>query len=310
MSEERNGALLSCIIPAYNEEEMIPRTAAKLTEVLDGAGIPFELLFINDGSRDGTWAQILAAADADPRIHGICFSRNFGKESAMFAGLEKAAGDCCVVLDCDLQHPPEKIPEMYRLWQDGFDVVEGIKNTRGDETAFYRFSAGTFYRLISRTSGIDMEASSDFKLLDRKVVDTLNRMPERNVFFRALSYWVGFRKTEVSYDVQSRPAGNSKWSTRSLIRYALNNICSFSSWPLHLVTFLGVIALIIALVFSVETLSRVAMGNSLGGFPTVIILLLFMSSLIMISLGIIGFYIERIYEEVKGRPRYIISEYR
>ena len=225
----------------------------------------------------------------------------------MFAGLEQARGDCCVVIDCDLQHPPEKIVEMYRLWEQGYEVVEGIKEDRGTETGFHRFAANSFYAIISRATGLDMASSSDFKLLDRKVVDTLNRMPERNVFFRALSFWVGFKKAEVRYAVRERTAGESKWSTRALIRYAINNIGSFSSAPLQIVTLLGLIMLAVALVFGIIALVQKIMGNALGGFTTVILLVLLIGSLIMISLGIIGYYVARIYEEIKGRPRFIIS---
>lgn len=301
--------MLSVILPAYNEKDMIPVAAETLAGILDKEGIAFELLFVNDGSTDGTWDAICRAREKDPRVCGICFSRNFGKEAAMFAGLEKARGDCCVVLDCDLQHPPEKIVEMYRLWEQGYEVVEGIKEDRGQETGLHRFAANSFYGLISRATGMDMASSSDFKLLDRKVVDTLNAMPERNVFFRALSFWVGFSRAEVKYDVRERTAGESKWSTRALIKYAVTNIGSFSSAPLHLITVMGVIALIVAIVFSVVSLVQKLMGVALGGFTTVIILLLLFGSLIMISLGIIGYYIARIYEEVKGRPRYVIEEF-
>ena len=302
--------MLSVILPAYNEEKMIAEAADTLIGILDGAKIPFELLFVNDGSRDGTWAEICKARERDARVCGICFSRNFGKEAAMFAGLEKARGECCAVMDCDLQHPPEKLIDMVHLWEEGYDVVEGIKNDRGKESGMHRFAANSFYGLISKATGMDMASSSDFKLLDRKVVDTLNAMPERNVFFRALSFWVGFRKTEVMYDVRERTAGESKWSTRSLIRYAITNIGSFSSAPLHLITVLGVVTLVISVVFSLVALVQKLTGVALGGFTTVIILLLLIGSLIMISLGIIGYYIARIYEEIKGRPRYIIEEYR
>ena len=300
--------MLSVILPSYNEEQMIAAAAETVTGILDGAGIEHELLFVDDGSRDGTWAEIQKAAQSDPHVVGVHFSRNFGKESAMFAGLEQARGDCCVVIDCDLQHPPEKIVEMYRLWEEGYEVVEGIKEDRGEESGFHKFASLSFYRLISKATGMDMSSSSDFKLLDRKVVDALNKMPERNVFFRALSFWVGFKKAEVSYRVRERTAGESKWSTRSLIRYAINNIGSFSSAPLHLITILGMVMLVTALVFGIVALVQKIAGTALGGFTTVILLLLFASSLIMISLGIIGYYIARIYEELKGRPRYIISE--
>ena len=298
---------VSVILPAYNEEKMIRVAAETISGILDGAQIPFELLFVDDGSKDGTWAEIQAASERDGRVRGFHFSRNFGKEAAMFAGLEKAAGACCVVLDCDLQHPPEKIVEMYRLWKEGYEVVEGIKSDRGEETAFHRFASKRFYDLISMATGMDMAASSDFKLLDRKVVDTLNAMPERNVFFRALSFWVGFRKTEVHYEVRERTAGESKWSTKSLIRYAITNIGSFSSAPLHVVTILGVVMLVVMLIFGVISLVQKIIGVALGGFTTVILLLLFIGSILMISLGIIGYYIARIYDEIKGRPRYIIS---
>ena len=300
--------MLSVIIPSYKEEKMIARTAETIGQILAEASIPYELLFVDDGSGDNTWSEIKKAAEKDSNVHGVHFSRNFGKEAAMFAGLARAAGDCCVVIDCDLQHPPEKIVEMYRLWEEGYEVVEGIKDDRGEESGAHRFAAKSFYSLISSAVGMDMSSASDFKLLDRKVVDTLNQMPEKNVFFRALSYWVGFRKTEVRYCVQERTAGESKWSTKSLVKYALSNITSFSSAPLHLITLLGIFMLAVAAVFSVITLVQKLSGSAAEGFTTVIILLLFTGSVIMLSLGVIAYYIGKMYEELKGRPRYIISE--
>jgi len=299
--------MLSIILPSYNEEKMIPIAAARLADILSPEGIDYELVFVDDGSKDSTWQQIQSAAALDSHVVGVHFSRNFGKEAAMFAGLEEAKGDCCVVIDCDLQHPPEKIVEMYRLWEQGYEVVEGIKEDRGEESGMHRFAANSFYGIISRLTGIDMGSSSDFKLLDRKVVDTLNQLPERNVFFRALSFWVGFKKTEVTYRVQERTEGESKWSTRSLIKYAITNIASFSSAPLHIVTILGFIMAAVAVLFSVISLVQKFMGVALGGFTTVIVLLLFIGSVLMISLGIMGYYIARIYDEIKGRPKYIVS---
>ena len=299
--------MLSVILPSYNEEKMIAKATARMAEILQPEKIDYELLFIDDGSRDGTWAQINEAAEKDSHVVGVHFSRNYGKEAAMFAGLEQARGDCCVVIDCVLQHPPEKIVEMYRLWEQGYEVVEGIKEDRGEESGLHKFAANSFYGLISKATGMDMSSSSDFKLLDRKVVDTLNSLPERNVFFRALSFWVGYKKTSVSYCVQERTEGVSKWSTKSLIKYALTNISSFSSAPLHIVTVLGFIMLAVAFVLGIIALVQKISGVALGGFTTVILLLLFSASVIMISLGIIGYYIARIYDEIKGRPRYIIS---
>jgi polyisoprenyl-phosphate glycosyltransferase len=299
--------MLSVILPSYNEEKMILTAAETIADILKKENIDYELVFVDDGSKDATWENITLANKKDPYVTGIHFSRNFGKEAAMFAGLEKASGDCCVVMDCDLQHPPEKIVEMYRLWEQGYEVVEGIKEDRGEESGFHRFAANSFYSLISKAVGMDMSSSSDFKLLDRKVVDTLNAMPERNVFFRALSFWVGYKKSTVSYCVRERTEGESKWSTKSLIKYAITNIGSFSSAPLHLITGLGVAMLIISVVFGIISLVQKLTGQAVAGFTTVILLLLFSSSVVMISLGIIGYYIARIYEEIKGRPRYIIS---
>ena len=299
--------MLSVILPSYNEEKMIATATRRMAEILGGAGIDYELLFVDDGSKDGTWREIQRCSEEDRHVVGVHFSRNFGKESAMFAGLETAKGDCVVVIDCDLQHPPEKIVEMYRLWEEGYEVVEGVKEDRGEESGLHRFAANSFYGIISRATGMDMASSSDFKLLDRKVVDTLNSLPERNVFFRALSFWVGYKKTEVGYRVQERTEGESKWSTKSLIRYAITNITSFSSAPLHMVTVMGIVTLIVAVVFGVISLVQKLTGVAQPGFTTVILLLLLIGSFLMISLGIIGYYLARIYDEIKGRPRYIIS---
>lgn len=299
--------MLSIIVPAYNEEKMAPAAAEVISRIMDEAEIDFELLLVDDGSRDNTWQEIQRASEKDARVVGLHFSRNFGKEAAMFAGLERAAGDCCAVIDCDLQHPPEKLVEMYRLWEQGYEVIEGVKEDRGQESALHRFAAKSFYGLISGATGMDMSSSSDFKLLDRKVVDALNQMPERNVFFRALSFWVGFKRTEVSYRVRERAEGESKWSTWSLVKYAINNIGSFSSAPMHIVTVLGFIMFAVSVVLGIIALVQKIAGTALGGFTTVILILLFSSSIIMISLGIIGFYIGRIYDELKGRPRYIVS---
>lgn len=301
--------MLSVIIPAYNEEEMIKKTSETISGILDGENIDFELLFINDGSGDNTWKAITEEAARNKRVKGVCFSRNFGKESAVFAGIAEATGDCCVVLDCDLQHPPEKIVEMYRLWEQGYEIVEGVKTSRGKESAMHSFAAKSFYNIMSDAVGFDMSRASDYKLLDRKAMNVLLNMNEKNAFFRALSSWIGFKSTEVTYDVREREAGESKWSTRSLIKYAINNITSFTSAPLHLITISGWIVAILGLGFSVEALYRhFFIGNDQPGFTTVIILICFTAAMIMIGQGIIGIYISKIYDEVKGRPRYIIDK--
>ena len=301
--------MLSVIIPAYNEEEMIKKTSETISGILDEENIDFELLFINDGSSDNTWKAISDESARNKRVKGVCFSRNFGKESAVFAGIAEASGDCCVVLDCDLQHPPEKIVDMYRLWEQGYEIVEGVKTSRGRESAMHKFAAKSFYNIMSESVGFDMSRASDYKLLDRKAMNVLLNMNEKNAFFRALSSWIGFKSTEVEYNVREREAGESKWSTKSLIKYAITNITSFTSAPLHLITISGWIVALLGFGFSVEALYRhFFIGNDQPGFTTLIVLVCFPAAMIMIGLGIIGIYISKIYDEVKGRPRYIIDK--
>ena len=287
---------------------MLPLAVSELPRVLEENKIEYELVFVDDGSKDRTWEEIVKAAEGNSRIHGVHFSRNFGKESAIFAGLACARGDAVAVMDCDLQHPPGTLVEMYRLWEQGYEIVEGVKRTRGRESIFHAFSAGMFYRMMSRATKIDMSRASDFKLLCRKAVDTLLAMPERNAFFRAMSGWIGFRTASVEFDVQEREAGESKWSTFSLIRYAITNIVGYSAAPMQFVTGAGVAVLVLAIVLGIQTLVHYFSGRAVEGFTTVILLVLLMGSIVMISLGIIGYYISRIYEEVKGRPKYIISK--
>lgn len=300
--------LLSVIIPVYNEEKIIPKTVEVISGILTNAQIDYELLLVNDGSKDMSWPVISRECEKNPKVKGLCFSRNFGKEAAMFAGLEHAEGACAVIIDCDLQHPPEKIVEMYHLWENGYDVVEGVKNSRGHESFLHRFCANAFYKIISKITKIDMSNASDFKLMDRKVIDVLNAMPERNVFFRALSSWVGFKSTKISFDVRERMEGASKWSSWSLVKYAFSNIVSFSAAPMQIVTIMGSGFFILAVILGIQSLVYKLMGKALEGFTTVIIIELLLGSIIMISMGIIGYYISKMYEELKGRPRYIIVQ--
>lgn len=300
--------MLSVIIPSYNEETMIERTMSTIHRILEKEDILGELIFVDDGSKDRTWVNIMEMADKNSYVKGIHFSRNFGKEAAIMAGLSEAKGDCCVVIDCDLQHPPETIVEMYHLWEQGYEVVEGQKSSRGKERKLHTWAAKTFYAAISIAMGFDMSDASDFKLLDRKAVDVLINMRERNAFFRALSSWIGFKTTTVKFDVQEREAGESKWSTFSLVKYAFNNVSSFSTTPMQVVTILGVLMFIVSVVFGGVSLVQKICGYALEGFTTVILIQLFSSSIMMISLGVIGYYIAKIYEEVKDRPRYIIAD--
>ena len=299
--------LLSVIIPAYNEEDNIAFIVDALKKDIGAENIEHEIIFVDDGSSDLTFAKIKEQSQAADHIHGYRLSRNFGKEAAMWAGLSKMRGDCCVVMDCDLQHPAEVVPKMYRLWQEGFEIVEGIK-VRGKESIFYRLFSHLFYRLISSLSGFDMRSSSDFKLLDKRVVNELLELKERNAFFRGLSFWVGFRSANIEYHVGERKHSKSKWRFSGLLKYGLSNIIGFSTAPLQLVTIIGVLLTIASIILGIQTLVRFFMGHSLAGFPTVILLLLLIGGSLMISLGIIGLYIAKIYDEVKNRPRFIISE--
>lgn len=307
-SESLRTGRLSVVLPAYNEEESVPLAADVIGDLLTQAGIDHELIFVNDGSRDHTWRAIQEAAARRPQVRGIHFSRNFGKEAAIFAGLAQAKGDCCVVLDCDLQHPPEKILEMYRLWQQGWQVVEGVKISRGKESPLHTLAAKTFYRFLSGATRIDMSHASDFKLLDRRAVDVLVAMREKNAFFRALSSWIGFDTAQVEFEVQPRAAGESKWSLRSLTRYAVTNLAAFSTAPLQIVTILGVLVFLCSLVLGCWSLWQKINGQALEGFTTVILLLLLIGSALMVCLGILGYYIAKIYEEIKDRPRYIVAD--
>ena len=301
-------ALLSVVLHAYNEQQNIAYTTEVLSGLFEQNGIDYELIFVSDGSSDATYEEIEKAAAANHRVKGAQFSRNFGKEAGIFAGLELSSGDAVVVMDCDLQHPPETILTMWQKWQEGVEIVEGVKSDRGKESIFYRMSAGLFYKIMSRLIKMDMNASSDFKLLDRKVVNVLLSLPERDTFFRALTFWAGFRSETVEYEVQERRYGSSKWSLWSLMRYAIFNATSFSTLPLQIVTFAGIASIFFSIALAVQTLVRFLMGASVEGFTTVILLILIIGGMIMLSLGIIGHYIARIYEEVKGRPRYIISK--
>ncbi len=299
--------MLSVIVPAYNEELSIERAHRTISDILKNAEIENEILFVDDGSSDATYEKITALAEKEDNVCGLHFSRNFGKEAAISAGLAAAEGDCVVVIDCDLQHPPEKIVEMYRLWQEGYEIVEGIKSTRGKENAIHGLAAKSFYSIISSVVGFDMSNASDFKLLDRKVVDILNSIPEKRGFFRAISFWVGYKKTTVEFDVQERQEGTSKWNVTGLLKYAVSNISAYSTAPMQIVTVLGFIMLFITAVFGVWALVDKIMGRAIEGMTTVIWILIFIGSIIMISLGVIGYYVARIYEEIKGRPKYIVS---
>jgi len=303
-----NNFLLSIVVPVYNEEEVVRSCYNVVDKVMRYDSIRYEIIFVNDGSVDRSWEEIFKLSQTYNNVRGFSFSRNFGKEAAIIAGLEYAKGDCVIVMDCDLQHPPEYIPQMVSLWEQGVEVVQGIKNKRQKETIISKISAKAFYKLLEKISGMDLENSSDFQLLDRSVVDELKKMPERNMFFRALSTWVGYRREPIYFEVAERFSGKTKFNGMKLIKLAIDSLVSFSGKPLQLITCVGFLFLIISVVLSVQTMVVKLIGRSESGFPTVIILLLAIGSMLMISQGLIGVYIEKIYEELKSRPRYLISK--
>lgn len=301
--------IISIIVPCYNEEESIEyfyKAINETGEKLEGAEL--ELIFVDDGSKDKTYEKLCMLHEKDKRVKCISFSRNFGKEAAIFSGLRAGEGDCFVVMDADLQHPPETIIEMYDCWKNGYEVVEGIKKSRGKESGLHKWFAGMFYDIISSTTHMDMRNSSDFKLMDKKVVKELCSLTEKNTFFRALAYWVGFKSTSVSYEVCERVAGKTKWSYRKLIKYAVQNLTSFTNAPLQIITVLGLMFLVVGFVLGVDAVISFIRGIAVGGYPTLVLLIVISTGAIMLSLGIIGVYISKIYDEIKNRPQYIIRD--
>jgi polyisoprenyl-phosphate glycosyltransferase len=301
--------LLSVVIPVYNEADPLPVTLDEIRNELSGIGIEHEIIVVDDGSGDTTWSILCTLAGKRPEIRAIRLSRNFGKESALAAGLSLARGDAVIVMDGDGQHPPGLIPAMVKKWrEESIDIVEGVKITRGKEPILFSVRAKLFYWLMKQLTNMDLDNTSDFKLIDRKVVDAHNRLPESTRFFRGIISWLGFTKASVPFSVRERTSGRSRWTTMQLVRLALRASTSFSSLPLHLVTLMGVGTFLTSLIIGGQTLYRKFSGSAVSGFATVILLTLLIGSILMISLGIIGTYIARIFEEVKKRPMYVVEE--
>lgn len=304
----REDAVISMILPVYNEGSHIKSSVGLVEQLLKEHRINYEFVLVDDGSRDNSWEQLSELAKENQHVISVRLSRNFGKEAALCAGLDHATGDAVIVMDADLQHPIELIPELVRAWrEENYDVVEGVKSSRGKEGLVYKCCAKGFYSILLKMTGIDLRNASDYKLLDRKVVEAMQTMPEKVTFFRGMSAWVGFERKKVPFEVKERVMGTTKWSVRRLAGLAFSAITSYTSAPLQLVTVLGVLMFFVSLVLGAQTLIRYLMGNAMEGFTTVILLLLFIGSMLMISLGIIGMYLMKIYHEIKGRPRYLVS---
>lgn len=300
--------ILSLVIPVYNEGKSIAQNCRKVSELLDCQGIPHQFVLVDDGSRDQTWQELQALALDMPQVKSIKLSRNFGKEAALCAGLDHVDTEGCLCMDADLQHPPEMIPEMYRLWnEEGYQVVEGVKQSRGKESLSYKIFAKLFYRLLHSSSGINLDNASDFRLLDRTAIEAWKSMPEKQTFFRGMSTWIGFRRAQVPFHVADRTDGDTKWSPLHLAKLAINAITAYSAAPLYLSALLGGVFIVLFCILLVHSLYMKFTGNALEGFTTVIALQLIIGGVLMLGVGIIGIYLEKIYEEVKARPRYLVQ---
>lgn len=305
-----NHPTISVVAPVFNEEAILPEFYRRVRMVMEGMGLPWELVLVNDGSRDRS-PQIMRELHAqDPRVKVVDFARNFGHQVAITAGADYARGDAVVVMDADLQDPPEVIPELVEQWRAGYEVVYAVRSARKGETWFKEFTAKVFYRLIYRITDIDIPMDTgDFRLMDRKVVDALKGMREKHRFMRGLSVWVGFRQTGVKYVRAERYAGETKYPLKKMLKFALDGITSFSYLPLQLATYIGFIAAGLAVLGIIVTIIlRLSGSEAFYGQATTLVSVLFLGGVQLISLGIIGEYLGRIYDEVKGRPLYIVRE--
>ncbi|MDR1736807.1 MAG: glycosyltransferase family 2 protein [Oscillospiraceae bacterium] len=303
---------LSVVVPLYNEEEVILESYTRLKEVLEASRESYELIFVNDGSRDKTWELALGLAAKDPQLKLIGFSRNFGHQTAITAGMDLASGDAVVVIDADLQDPPAVILEMVKKWREGYDVVYGRRVKRMGETLFKKATAKAFYRGVNAMTDVDIPVDAgDFRLLDRKVVDALKSLPERNRYVRGLVSWVGFKQAAVDYVRQERFAGTTKYPLRKMLKLAGDAVTGFSYKPLKISTYLGSALAILCFLFLVfVVIQRLFFPQTimLSGWASLTAIVLFFNGIMLMMLGIIGEYIGRIYDEAKGRPMYIVAE--
>jgi len=300
----------SVVVPAYNEEAVIVASYARLTAVMAQMDAPYELIFINDGSRDSTAALVAGFAAADANVRLVNFARNFGHMAAITAGMEYARGQAVVIIDADLQDPPEAIPHMAALWREGFDVVYGKRKNRQGEGWFKKLTAAAFYRFINTMAPVPMPVDTgEFRLMDRKVCDAVNALREKNRYMRGLVSWVGFRQTAYEYEREKRFAGVTKYPFKKMAAFAMDAITAFSYKPLRLATSLGMLISLGGFGYSVFVLwQRVFTDTTVAGWASIVGLLLFTQGIVLMILGLMGEYIGRIFEEVKGRPIYIVQE--
>ena len=302
--------VFSIIAPIYNEIGNIPELVPRVREVMDQTGEAWELILVDDGSTDGSTDAIRRLARGDDHVRPVIFARNFGHQIAVTAGLDFSHGDAVVIIDADLQDPPEVILDLIAKWREGYDVVYAVREEREGESWFKKTTASLFYRLIYRITDVDIPLDTgDFRLMDRKVVTVMNQMREKHRFLRGMSAWVGFKQIGVKYKRKARFAGETKYPLNKMIKLALNAVTSFSYFPLQLATYLGFIAAgLSVLAIPIVIILRLITGTILLGQATTLIIVLFLGGVQLISLGIIGEYIGRIYDEAKGRPLYIVAE--
>lgn len=299
---------LSIVVPAFREARCLPLLVDSLVKVLAPLALSFEIIIVDDGSDDGSFEQVIRLHGLDARVKGLRLSRRFGKEAALHAGLQAAGGDAVVTMDADLQHPPELIPQLLKHWREGAKVVHG-EHARTDRDGLVRgIGSKLFNRLFSRLTGINMERASDFKLLDREVVDIISwSIPETRRFYRGLSQWVGFPQASASFSASERAAGVGQWGFVALIKYAINGVTAFTSLPLLALPLMGVLMLLVALALGAEALISRLQGSAVSGFATLEITLLFVGSCAMIGMGLLGQYLAHIYDEIKARPTYLVQ---
>jgi glycosyltransferase involved in cell wall biosynthesis len=300
----------SVIVPMFNEEEVIEHTYERLKLVMDTADEPYELIFVNDGSKDRTVELVSMIGDFDPNVRLINFSRNFGHQIAISAGMDYAKGDAIVVIDADLQDPPEVILDMIAKWKEGFEVVYGKRLKRKGETVFKKLTAKLFYRTLRSLTNVDIPVDTgDFRLIDRKVCDVLRSLKEKNRFVRGLVSWIGFRQTMVEYEREERYAGETKYPLKKMIAFAIDGITSFSYKPLKIATYIGfTLSFTSFLYLLVVIFQKLFTGSTIAGWASIVAVNLLFNGIILMLLGIIGEYIGRIYDESKNRPLYIVRE--
>ena len=304
---------VSLIIPAYNEEESLPLLYDKLCEFTENhTQYDWEILFVNDGSSDKSACIIDTFIAQDNRVAVVELSRNFGKEAAMLAGFDHVTGDCAIILDADLQHPLTAIPDMMRYWEEGYEDVYARRRSRGDASAIRKMLSRCYYSLLQRTSDIDVLPDvGDFRLLDRRCIDTLKQLREQCRYTKGMYAWMGFRKKEIICDQQERVAGKSKWKFFSLLNLAIEGLTSFSVTPLRFSSILGGVVSIIAFVYMIIIITKTLIwGEPVAGYPSLMCIILFLGGIQLLSLGIIGEYLGRIFNETKNRPTYIARQYK